>query len=211
MSASSSLSFECSSPPFSIRLVPFRARPLQATIDHPASIFLVGPKYFLDYTEDGVHLTAASEQFLGEYYGKAYKRTLMDRLPWKPLYPTGISISGKVITATFNVPAPPLVLDNTLVADPGNEGFEYSDDSSRQPTITKVVLERPSKAVITLDHAPIAMPGKRFLSYGWTGKVGSRAGHETGRRGNLRDSDGTMGRYSGRTLYNWCVTFHTAF
>ena len=183
---------------------------LQAAIDHPKTISLVGPKYFLDYAEDGVHLTARSEQLLGEYYGKAYKRTVIDGRPWKPLYPTEISISGRVITVTFNVPAPPLVLDHTLVLDPGNEGFDYSDGSESPPSITWVNLKPPDQVQILLSHAPVAKPGKRFLSYAWKGKIGSPAGPSIGPRGNLRDSDNLVGRYSHRRLYNWCATFRIA-
>jgi hypothetical protein len=183
---------------------------LQAAIDNPASVFLVGPKYFLEYTADGVHLTASSEQLLGEYYGKAYKQTVIDGVRWKPLYPTAFAISGRIITVRFNVPVPPLVIDRGVVLDPGNAGFAYTEDTSRPPSIVEVALKAPDRVLISLSHAPSATPGKRFLSYAWQGMVNNPAGPTTGPRGNLRDSDSIVGRYSGRRLFNWCVTFRMA-
>jgi hypothetical protein len=191
---------------------------LQAAIDHPQAIILVGPKYFLDYTPaslqfgvDGIHLTAVSEQLLGEYYGKAYKRTVIDGVPWKPVYPTKVGIAGSIITATFNVPAPPLVLDALRVTNPGNFGFEYSDNTRDPPAITSVVLYGQDQVRVTLNKVPTATAGNRFLSYAWTGRLGNLAGPKSGPRGNLRDSDETVGQYSHQRLFNWCVTFHAAF
>jgi hypothetical protein len=120
------------SPPRSTSVIPLAQ--LQTALDYPASVFLVGPKYFLTYTTDGVHLTASSEQLLGEYYGKADKQTVIDGVPWKPLYPTAFVISGRFINVTFNVPVPPLVLDRILVFDPGNAGFAYTEDSDHPPS-----------------------------------------------------------------------------
>lgn len=196
------------SPPRSTSVIPLAQ--LQAAIDYPASVFLVGPKYFLKYTPDGVHLTASSEQLLGEYYGKAYKQTVIDGVPWKPLYPTAFMISGRFITVTFNVPVPPLVLDRILVLDPGNAGFAYSEESNDPPSIVAVALKAADQVRITLSHVPSAAPGKRSLSYAWKGTLNSPAGPTTGPRGNLHDSDSVTGRYSGRRLFNWCVTFRTA-
>jgi hypothetical protein len=194
-------------PPRSTSVIPLAQ--LQAAIDYPASVFLVGPKYFLKYTADGVHLTASSEQLLGEYYGKAFKQTVIDGVPWKPLYPTAFMISGRFITVTFNVPAPPLVLDHVLVLDPGNAGFAYTEKSNHPPSIVAVALKGADQVRITLSHAPSAAPRKRFLSYAWKGILNNPAGSTTGPRGNLRDSDSITGRYSGRRLFNWCVTFRT--
>jgi hypothetical protein len=196
------------SPPRSTSVIPLAQ--LQTALDYPASVFLVGPKYFLTYTTDGVHLTASSEQLLGEYYGKADKQTVIDGVPWKPLYPTAFVISGRFINVTFNVPVPPLVLDRILVFDPGNAGFAYTEDSDHPPSIIAVALNAANQVRITLSHAPSAAPGKRFLSYAWKGTLNNPAGPMTGPRGNLRDSDSVTGRYSGRRLFNWCVTFRTA-
>jgi hypothetical protein len=191
---------------------------LQAAIDHPNAIILVAPKYFLDYTVtsqrfgvDGIHLTAASEQLLGEYYGKAFKGTVIDGVPWKPVYPTALVIAGSVITVTFNVPVAPLVLDAVHVTDPGNSGFEYGDNTSAPPTITGVALQGQNQVRVTLSKTPTAAAGSRFLSYAWSGRPGNPAGPKSGPRGNLRDSDNTVGRYSHQQLFNWCVTFHAVF
>ena len=136
---------------------------------------------------------------------------MIDGVPWKPVYPTAVVIAANVITASFNVPVAPLALDTVHVTDPGNSGFEYSDNTSDPPAITSVVLQGQNQVRVTLNKTPTAAAGNRFLSYAWSGRPGNPAGPKSGPRGNLRDSDNTIGRYSHQRLFNWCVTFHAAF
>ena len=115
---------------------------LNAALDNPDRIFLVCPKYFLTYYSDGIHLLALSQEILGEYYAKAYLQTIIRGVPWKPVYPIAFASDGASpthITITFNVPVGPLVLDTTLVSDPGSKGFEYSDASG--VTISSVAIQ----------------------------------------------------------------------
>lgn len=177
---------------------------LAAADARPDRIFVVGPKYFLPYVPDGVHLTGEGERWLGEHYAKVYRRVLIDGAPWRPLRPALVARAGAVITVRFDVPAPPLVLDETLVSNPGNFGFEYTDASGAPPAITAVELIGPDTVQITLAIEPIA--GNRALRYAYTGVPGQAAGPMTGARGNLRDSDATPSRH-GYPLYNWAVHF----
>ena len=105
------------------------------------------------------------------------------------------------------VPVPPIVLDTTLVADPGSYGFEYSDASAAPPAIAKVEVAAPDTVVITLSDVPTG--DDRRLRYAFTGIKGAGAGPQTGARGNLRDSDATRSR-TGQRLYNWCIHFDEA-
>jgi hypothetical protein len=180
------------------------AAQLAAHLLRPGKIILVGPKYHLPYAKDGVHLTSEGYRHMGEDYAKAYRRVILERRPWEPLRPNAITRDGAVITVTFLVPSPPLVLDVDNVADPGSYGFEYSDSSASPPKIARVAITRPDTAVIELSAAPSA-DGRR-LRYAFTGTRGARSGPQTGARGNLRDSDPTVSR-SGYPLYNWCVHF----
>ena len=169
----------------------------------PDRIFVVGPKYIFPYV-DGVHLTGDGSRWLGEYYAKVYRRVLIDGEPWQPLTPRAIGRAGNVITVDFAVPAPPLVLDTTLVLDPGNFGFEFTDTSGAAPAITEVALAGDTSVRITLASEPVG--GNPRLRYAATGVPAQSAGPMTGARGNLRDSDATPSRH-GYTLYNWAVHF----
>ena len=177
---------------------------LAASDMQPDKIYMVGPKYFLSYVPDGVHLDNKGYRWMGEYYAKAYRRIVLEGKPWIPVRPTKIALAGAEITITFNVPAPPLVLDTMLVTDPGNNGFEYWDDSGSPPAITQVALTGPDTVKITLAKAPAG--NQKRVRYAYTGKVGALAGPTTGPRGNLRDSDKTAS-LNGNNLYNWCVHF----
>lgn len=189
---------------------------LNAALDHPGSIVMVCPKYWLRYyRKDGAHLTNRSEELLGEKYGEAIKRTFVDGVPWKPLYIVGATINAGVITLSYNVPAPPIVLDTTLVSDPGNFGFVYNDDSTAPPSIRAVELSGDHNHVlIRLNQAPGAPPGHRHIQYAWVGSLACAggacdAGPVSGPRGNVRDSDPLMSRLDGGDsihLYNWAAS-----
>jgi hypothetical protein len=179
---------------------------LQASIDHPGKVILVGPKYFLPYS-DGIHLTNEGYRQLGEHYAKVYRRLVLEGKTWEPLRPKNITRTGAVIRVVFFVPKPPLVLDTSHVSNPGHLGFEYKDDSASPPKIQSVALDGADAVKVTLAAAPTG--NKRTLSYAWTGVVGNNGGPTTGPRGNLRDSDATPSRI-GYSLYNWCVHFSQA-
>lgn len=179
------------------------AAQLAAARARPDRIFVVGPKYFMPYT-DGVHLSGDGERWLGEYYAKAYRKVLIDGERWRPLQPETITRDGAVITIGFAVPAPPLVLDETLVLDPGSYGFEFTDASGAPPAITEVALADATTVRVTLASPPIG--GNRRIRYAYTGVAGNPAGPMTGARGNLRDSDATVSP-NGYALFNWAVHF----
>ncbi|MEZ4453385.1 MAG: MXAN_6577-like cysteine-rich protein [Nannocystaceae bacterium] len=176
---------------------------LAAARARPDRIFLVAPKYFLPYA-DGVHLTGEGERWLGEYYAKAYRKVLIDGERWAPLWPVAVAREGAVITVDFAVPAPPLVLDEVLVTNPGHFGFEYTDSSGAPPAIASVMLVGEASVQVTLEAPPAA--GDRRIRYAFTGVKGQWGGPTTGARGNLRDSDATPSP-NGYALYNWAVHF----
>jgi hypothetical protein len=171
------------------------------------NLFLVGPKYFLVYS-DGLHLTAESYRRLGEYYGKVLQKVLVRGERWRPLTPDTIAISGRNIAVEFHVPAPPIVIDTASVLAKDNYGFEYADDLS-SASISGVTITGRETLVITLDKVPTG-PHPR-LRYAFTGTPGSWAGaNQPGSaRGNIRDSDTTPSLY-GSSLANWLVHFDYA-
>jgi len=187
---------------------------LQAALDYPDLIVLVCPKYWLVYNRDGVHLTNRSEELLGEKYGEAVKRTIVDGMVWKPLYITGAKLDGSTVTLSYNIPSPPLVVDTTLIRNPGNFGFVYQDDSGAPPAIRAVELTGgAAKLRIRLSAPPTAAAGHRHIQYAYAGSFrcsgDCTAGPLSGPRGNLRDSDPLISRLDGGDsihLYNWAVT-----
>ncbi len=183
------------------------AQQLGAHVAAPGKMILVGPKYHLEYTADGVHLTAKGYQHMGEDYAKVYRRVVLEGQPWEPVRPKKITRAGAQITIEMHVPKPPLAMDTTIVSDPGKNGFEYTDDSGAAPAIASVAITGPTTVVVTLAAAPTG--ANKRVRYAFTGTAGALGGPTTGPRGNLRDSDATPSR-DGYPLYNWCIHFDEA-
>jgi hypothetical protein len=180
-------------------------RVLEESERNPTKTILVGPKYFLPYSlPGGLHLNNLGYRWLGEYYGKVYRKVVVEGLPWTPLKPHQIVRTDAVITVTFDVPVPPLVLDTNLVSDPGNYGFEYFDDSDAPPTIAVVQILDEITVQITLSSVPTGSNAR--LRYAYTAIAGNAGGPTTGPRGNLHDSDSEVSPNCD-PLYNWCVHF----
>jgi hypothetical protein len=180
---------------------------LDAHIHAPGKVILVGPKYHLAYSNDGIHLTNEGYRHMGEDYAKAYRRVVLEGGTWEPLRPREVRRSGATITIAFHVPSPPLVLDTTTVSNPGDYGFEYVDDSRSPPRIASVAVTGPDTVTITLSGEPTGE--HRRIRYAFTGAKGAHAGPRTGPRGTLRDSDATVS-LSGNALYSFCVHFDEA-
>lgn len=187
---------------------------LRAAREFPGKIHLVAPKYIFDYS-DQVHMKAYSYRRLGEYYGKVMKRVLVDRQPWMPLAPVSIVRGGKIITARFHVPVPPLRFDTVGVMAAPNFGFEFIDSTS-SARITRVRISGPDTLTLELDREPTG--ANPTLGYALTGVLNTTAGRNiaTSAKGNLRDSDPTPALHQdaavpatmGGTLPNWCMTFN---
>ncbi len=177
---------------------------LEASTENPGKIILVGAKYNIPYAADGLHLNNHGYRQMGEYYAKVYRRVVLEGGTWEPVRPVSAAISGDEIKIAFKVPVPPLVLDTTLVTDPGDYGFEYTDDSATPPQIASVAIDGATGVKIKLSAVPTG-PNSR-VRYAMTSVPKAKAGPTTGPRGNLRDSDKTPSLH-GYDLYNWAVHF----
>lgn len=178
----------------------------------PVNRILIGAKYHLEYAPDGVHLTAHSERQWGCYYGKVFYRVVILGEAWGPLRPLTVEQeTARSVIATFHVPSGPLVLDTTLVTDPGDYGFQVQDAGGLK-TISSVTQLGQDKVRIAFTTDLGASPE---LHYACAGDPGDESGPITGPRGCLRDSDPTVSLYvddDGRPypLFNWCVHFKKA-
>lgn len=186
---------------------------LNAALDNPEKIYMIGPRYPFDYN-DLYHMTSYSYRRLGEYYGKAVKKVLVDKQPFLPLYPLNALINGNIITVNFHVPVPPLQWDTLGVLARLNYGLEFLE-SPQTATITNVALgANGTSVVITLSNAPNGnIKQIAYAARGVYGSIGRMNANAPG--GNLTDSDNTpaynqdpnVPANMGNVLKNWCVTF----
>ncbi len=171
----------------------------------PKKIILVGPKYFLTYQGDSPHLNNYGYRLLGEYYGKVYKKVIIDKKKWTPLSPSSITRKGRTITLDLFVPKPPIVIDFERVKKQKNFGFEFFSPNL-EIGIKSVKIISPTKIEIKLDKLPKAKVEK--LRYAYSAILGSSSGATPSGspRGNIRDSDIGNSLYK-TPLYNWLVHF----
>jgi hypothetical protein len=182
-------------------------RQLEAHIRAPGKVIVIGPTYQLPYTDDCIHFSSHGERQLGEYFAKAYHRVVTQKSPWEPLRPKAVTAAGNVVTVSFMVPKPPLVLDTKLVADPGNLGFAVVNAGGSSLPIQSVAVAGTDTVTITLAAGSDATGG--HVRYAYTAEPETCPGPQTGPRGNLRDSDDTPSNY-GYSLFNWSVSFDAA-
>jgi hypothetical protein len=175
----------------------------EAHVRAKGKVVIVTPGYALEWAGDCRHYTANGERRLGEYFGKAYARIVLEGRRWEPVRPLKVTHAGNAITAKFAVPVPPLVLDTQRVVDPGHYGFEVVDAAGNAVPIANVALAGSDTVTITLGTAAAAT---QRLRYAFTGIPHTCPGVSAGPRGNLRDSDTTPSQY-GYELFNWGVHF----
>jgi hypothetical protein len=172
-----------------------------------SGFYLACPMYMMPYyPTDNLHLTNLASKWLGAYYGIAYKRLVVDGLPFDIVRPLSMLTQGKIITVKFSVPSAPLVLDTTQVALNTNYGFELVDSGGAALTISSVALTEPDTIKIV---AAATVPSGAKLRYAFSGSGVS--GPVTGPRGNLRDSQGDSIVFDqtgiNARMDNWCALF----
>ncbi|WOC01229.1 hypothetical protein [Providencia sp. PROV046] len=169
-----------------------------------SNITVTTPTYWIEHA-DALHPTNKGSLQFGMQWGKVLYKKVYRGEDWRPLEPISIEQLGtKTVIARFHVPEPPLVFDETLVTNPGNYGFDLRDDSGvLQITSIKLLNNNSVELRVNRDLAPNV-----FLSYAYYGVGGNGGGPLTGARGNLRDSDQTVGLDSTVKLYNWALAFN---
>ena len=190
------------------------------------NIICAGATYHLDNVRAAnLHFTSESQDWLGAYFGVAYKRTIIDGEGFEPLKPTKASKSGKILYVKFNVPQRPLVFDTERLTEAPNKGFKLYATDGTEKTITEVAIISPDTVKIVCAD-DVASTDR--LTYGdittdtwqWV----------SDNHGNLRDSQGVhiqyvtdayeyYGALSGGgygyipvpskvlPVHNWCVIF----
>lgn len=127
---------------------------LAASIANP-KIFLAGPTYQF-MTVDYAHWTNTSKRLAGEMFEKAIRKVVHEGRDWVPLSPKPFSqwtvnVAAGTILIPMNVPVGPLVFDTTLVSDPGNKGFNYTDSLGRTITNVQITGANSDQILVTLS------------------------------------------------------------
>lgn len=166
--------------------------------------FLATPCYHLPFASDKTHLTAAGYKWLGHYFGRAYKRLVIDGVKPQFINPVSAVCRGTVLSIRFKVPVAPLVLDAATLAATADHGFKVQDDTGAL-TLSSIRVVNGNTVQATLNRALGANPKARYgLDY-----LGIGLAILNGASGNLRDSESasvTIGGVS-RPLYNVCPHF----
>lgn len=183
---------------------------LAVSVSNP-KIFLACPTYQLSYVGDNIHYVNTSKRLIGEYFEKAVRKVVHEGRDWVPLSPKPFAqwtIGTNTISIPFYVPIGPMAFDTTLVSDPGNKGFSYTDAAGRTITNVQITGANSDTILITLSGA---IGSTALLDYAYSNGTNSTSGPTTGARGCLRDSDPALSRWDGTThLYNWAVIFRQA-
>jgi hypothetical protein len=159
---------------------------LQAHINDPDTFWCVGPRYQYEYT-DNAHMTAAGQYSLGARKA-IVARIRRDGGSWTPVRPISAVRSGAVVDVTFEVPVPPLVLDTSVVSDPGDYGVTWRDaGDGNSVSISSVAVQSPTVLRVTLDGTPTGTAQEIGIAIEATS--GAAPGPTTGARACIRDSD----------------------
>lgn len=186
--------------------------------------------YEVDYNvADYVHAPAKTYRNIGNHYGIALYRAIVQNDRVLPIVPSQHFYVGTDLYIRFFVPVKPLVFDTSIVAPlpDGKFGFNLYTVTNETvgvsgtiaqatETITGVTLFSADTVKISLSAIP---PAGTRLTYGVNGDgsnsikgsvngVTGKSGRTLGARGNLRDSRTYLNQVSNYfTLYNWCPIF----
>ncbi|MEM5449847.1 hypothetical protein [Paraburkholderia guartelaensis] len=186
--------------------------------DNSANIILTGPKYQHLYYDDA-HMLAEGYVKQGEYGERTSRHWLAGR-KWQPLKPVSVVGAGNTVSIQFNNtlvsgdtvagPVGVLAFDTTVVKNPGNYGFEYSDGAGTN--ITNVALGGDGMSVVlTLSANYVVGATVQYAMQSALNLNTMPSGQNTGSRGCLRDTDTRdQSQYDNTNLYNWCVAFRKA-
>lgn len=169
---------------------------------------LVGPDYPFGsaYASDYLHMTGPGYFWIGEQAARGWKQAL-----WSSHRKSRItqivsgSRVGDSVVLDYEVPTPPLVIDTSLVTDPGQRGFRFFDGPT-EIAITDVAITGPAQVTLTLASAPAGTGGE--IRYALTPQPGTRSAAGIP-RGNLRDSAVDISPHQNCPLHNWAV--HQSF
>ncbi len=185
----------------------------KAGVDHPGTVVCAGPKYQYSYVSDQTHLTNPDYERLGEKYAEVFVERVVRGNDWQPLQPVAASRSGRVITVTFHVPAPPLAWDTSLPAPHAasntawatGKGFEVLAGAT-PVAISSVAISGDAVQITCAADLPASGV---TVGYAMSADAAPRASG-TYRWGLLHDSDPIVGQLTKMGNPNYAVAFQMA-
>jgi hypothetical protein len=179
--------------------------------DKDPNIYMVGPHYAMPSAlnsrrpggiyGDPIHLSADAERWLGQQFSKAIQEVSYTGGNWEPLRPKKASVeTGRMsVLMEFNVPHPPLVLDNTFL--PRQEsamsggysslhGFQLRDGQGVVYPIAAAEVEGDTHVRLRFA-SPLPLQAKLRINYGHpnAGELGTIAAF---RQGPVENDQPTM-------------------
>lgn len=143
------------------------------------------------------HWTNQASQWAGAYYGRAYKRVIVEKGTWLPLKPVDWWRDGNIVMLRFTPESGQLFFDTSTIPAKTNYGFSLVDSGGSAITISSVSLV--GKDTVKIVAATAVGAGAHV-----------RGGNADGYT-NLRDTMGdTIKAAIGTNVYrldNWCVIF----
>jgi hypothetical protein len=179
----------------------------QLGVKKPGEFVCTGPKYQYPGHGDGIHLSATGYQQLGEKNAQVYYERVLLGNDWQPLYPTGVTRDGRVVTVTFHVPVPPLAWDENLPAPtndwPNAKGFELRR-GGLSLAIESVVIDGDAVKITCASD----LGANIAVAYALTaGSSQMTVASNSMRWGQLRDSDPFVGWTTRTVQPNYAVAF----
>lgn len=155
--------------------------------DYPEKFVFSGPKYQLPYS-DSRHLTAPGYRLKGEYHGLAWARKIAGDVV--ATFPVRATRQADTITVECNVPVLPLVIDTSLVTNPGNYGVGYTQVGGTTRTVSAVSIHADGDKVIVVLSGDPGAPTTESVTFAMN-TSGLGAGPTTGARCCIHDSTTT--------------------
>jgi hypothetical protein len=178
-------------------------------VDNPNNILCAGPKYQYPYASDNIHLVTRGYELLGEKYGEVYFQRVVLGAAWQPLQPIGATRAGNVVTVRFHVPVPPLAWDTTLPMPHQSALTQWARGRGFELRAGTTILVINSVQIVNDTvriTAATAVPAGATIGYAVTSDGIALAGRSR-RWGNLKDSDRTVGAFTGAPQPNFAVAF----
>lgn len=146
---------------------------------------LVQPMYMYDYF-DNAHLLGFDSKMCGYRFGIAIEQEMLSGKKFEPLWSKDVALQNGIANIWYN-PVGKLVLDTSLVSDPGNYGISAVDPSGNPLTITEVSVHLDRLRV----RASSGIPSGSKIRLGFIGGTpGTLPSRTNGPRCCLRDSQG---------------------
>lgn len=171
-------------------------------------LVLAAPQYVCDFG-DVYHMLPESYQIMASYKAKSLRR-IKQGLGFAPLHAVETVRYGTTIDVRFGGGWLPhggaLVLDTSIVTDPGQYGVVFAD-STMSASVRSVSVVARDVVRVRLDAVPTGANPRLGFAY-WAAAENDDQGRDTGLRCCIRDTDPDACPVSGRLLHNYSIS-HT--